>query len=58
MKNALAVATTAIIAMQLIADENNLSRAFVRWQRNPCLVSALHVVTSGLFLAEDIAALS
>lgn len=57
MKNALAVAIAAIAAMQLIADENDFRKAFLCWQRNPCLVSALHVATSGLFLAEDIAVL-
>jgi hypothetical protein len=57
MKNALAIAITAMAAMQLIADENDFRKAFLRWERNPCLVSALHVATSGLFLAEDIAAL-
>lgn len=41
----------------LTANADDLARAFARWQRNPCLVSALHVATCGLFLAEDVAAL-
>jgi hypothetical protein len=57
MKNLLAGAVTVGLACTLLADERSFARAFVRWERNPCLVSALHVATSGLFLAEDIAAL-
>lgn len=56
-KNILAAAVGAMALVTLLADERSFARALARWQRSPSLVSAVHVVTSGIFLAEDIAAL-
>jgi hypothetical protein len=57
MKNVLAIATSIAMAGTLLADERSFALALIRWERRPCLVSAFHVATSGLFLAEDVAAL-
>lgn len=56
-KNIVAAAVGAIALVTLLADERSFARALDRWQRRPSLVSAAHVATSGIFLAEDIAAL-
>lgn len=57
MKKYLALLIGVVNGMQLLASEEDFARAFTRWQQRPCLVSALHVLTSGLFLAEDLTAL-
>lgn len=57
MKNVLAGITGLLMLNTLLADERRLALAFARWERQPSLVSALHVATSGLFLARDLGAL-
>jgi hypothetical protein len=54
---ALAAAVAIMQAGVLLADSEKFARAAVRWQRDRSLGSLLHVATSGLFLAEDVAAL-
>jgi hypothetical protein len=56
-RNIFAAATAALLAFQLASDGRKVARAFVLWEQRPSLLSALHVATSGYFLAEDVAAL-
>lgn len=47
----------AFIIANFLSDAGDLDRAVAGWRRRPSVAAALHVLTSGLFLAEDIAAL-
>ena len=58
MRNVLAVATGVLMATTLISDEQQFMRAAQRWQRDRSLGSLLHLATSGVFLAEDVTALT
>lgn len=49
--------TTAAALGVILADAEGIARAWARWQADPSLVSAFHLATCGLFLAEDVAAL-
>lgn len=57
MKNALAALTSVMLLDTLLADERRLALAFARWQRQPGIIPALHVATSGWLLTGDIAEL-
>ncbi len=57
MKTALAVAAGTVIVTGLLSDARKFALAAQRWERDRSLTSFLHLATSGLFLAADVAAL-
>ncbi len=57
MKTALALAVGTIAVMGLVSDELQFALAALRWERDRSAANLFHMVTSGFFLAEDVAAL-
>lgn len=57
MKNAAAMAVSAIMITSLLAKERTFALALQRWEGQRTIPNLLHLVTSGFFLAEDVAAL-
>jgi hypothetical protein len=57
MKTAVALAVGAIAVMGFISGERQFALAARRWEHDRTPLNLLHVVTSGFFLAEDVAAL-
>jgi hypothetical protein len=57
MKTALALAVGAITVLGLVSDERQFALAAWRWEHDRTPLNLLHMVTSGFFLAEDVAAL-
>jgi hypothetical protein len=56
-KHILAVAVGLLAVTTLLADERKFAAALAGWQRRPSVAAAFHVLTSGLFLAGDVATL-
>lgn len=57
MKTALAITVGAVMVTGLLSDAGRFALAARRWERDRSPASFLHLVTSGFFLAEDVAAL-
>jgi hypothetical protein len=57
MKTTLVLAVGAIALIGLVSDERQFALATRRWEHDHTPLNLLHLVTSGFFLAEDVAAL-
>ena len=57
MKKAVIIAGSVVLVSGLLSDARRFALAERRWQRGHSLPSLLHLATSGLFLAEDVARL-
>jgi hypothetical protein len=57
MKKYLPWAVGAIAVANLLSDERSFGLAVTQWRRQRTAVTAFHLITSGLFLAADVARL-
>ena len=57
MKKAVIIAGSVVLVSGLLSDARRFALAEHRWQCDHSLPSLLHLVTSGVFLAEDAARL-
>jgi formate hydrogenlyase subunit 3/multisubunit Na+/H+ antiporter MnhD subunit len=57
MKKVIIIGGSVVLASGLLSDTRRFALAERRWQHDHSLLSLLHLGTSGLFLAEDIARL-